>query len=44
MQATQRSRGLRGFLNSDNTVGYLFAAPFIIGFLGLTLYPMGLSL
>ncbi len=32
------------FINNDNTVGYLFALPFIIGFLGLTVYPMGLSL
>ena len=32
------------FLHNDNTVGYLFAAPFLIGFLCLTIYPMGLSL
>ncbi len=35
---------LRDFLNNDNTVGYIFAAPFIIGFCGLTLIPMALSL
>ncbi len=35
---------LRDFLNHDNTVGYIFAAPFIIGFCGLTLIPMALSL
>ena len=34
----------RAFLNHDNTVGYLFALPFLIGFLWLTIYPMGLSL
>ncbi len=32
------------FWNNDNTVGYVFAAPFIIGFCGLTLIPMLLSL
>ncbi len=32
------------FLLRDNTVGYLFAAPFIIGFCFLTLIPMALSL
>ena len=31
------------FMNSDNVVGYVFAAPFIIGFLGITLIPMALS-
>lgn len=31
-------------LYSDNVVGYVFAAPFIIGFCGLTLVPMALSL
>lgn len=35
---------LREFMNKDNTVGYVFAAPFIIGFCGLTLIPMALSL
>ena len=44
MQATRRSKGSNGFIHSDNVVGYLFAAPFILGFLCLTLYPMGLSL
>ncbi len=32
------------FLLRDNTVGYIFAAPFIIGFCFLTLIPMALSL
>ena len=31
-------------MNNDNTVGYFFAAPFIIGFCCLTLVPMALSL
>ncbi|MDY3919677.1 MAG: sugar ABC transporter permease [Candidatus Limivivens sp.] len=41
----QNKKGsLRAFLNNDNTVGYIFAAPFIIGFCFLTLVPMVLSL
>lgn len=41
----QRKKGsLSAFLNNDNTVGYIFAAPFIIGFCALTLIPMALSL
>ena len=47
MQATQKA-GKRsaqgGFLYNDNVVGYIFAAPFIISFLCLTLIPMALSL
>ena len=39
-----RKASLKAFLNNDNTVGYIFAAPFIIGFCGLTLIPMALSL
>lgn len=35
---------LKEFMNKDNTVGYVFAAPFIIGFCALTLVPMLLSL
>ena len=35
---------LSTFLNNDNTVGYVFALPFIIGFCFLTLVPMALSL
>ncbi len=44
MQAVLKKKSSGGFWYNDNTVGYLFALPFIIGFLGLTLYPMGLSL
>ncbi|MCR4875780.1 MAG: sugar ABC transporter permease [Clostridiales bacterium] len=43
-KATRTSPGLSRILHNDNTVGYLFALPFIIGFLSLTIYPMGLSL
>ena len=32
------------FIHNDNTVGYVFAAPFIIGFCCFTLVPMALSL
>ena len=43
MQAgLQKQKG--SFLHNDNVVGYLFAAPFIISFLCLTLIPMALSL
>ncbi|MDL2206457.1 sugar ABC transporter permease [Eubacteriales bacterium OttesenSCG-928-N13] len=38
-----KSRRLRPSL-ADNAVGYLFLAPWLIGFLGLTLYPMIQSL
>jgi len=33
-------RSMRSIINNDITVGYLFAAPFIIGFLGFTIIPM----
>lgn len=32
------------FLHNDNTVGYVFSAPFIIGFLGFTIIPMIVSM
>ncbi|MCQ2612884.1 MAG: sugar ABC transporter permease [Treponemataceae bacterium] len=38
------SAKFRHFINSDNTVGYLFALPFIVGFLGFTVIPMFVSL
>ena len=46
MQANKRKfgRSFHDFLNSDNTVGYFFAVPFILSFLLLTLVPMALSL
>lgn len=43
MQKTQKS-SLHSFVHNDNTVGYLFTLPFIIGFLCFTLIPMCLSL
>ncbi|MCR5767556.1 MAG: sugar ABC transporter permease [Lachnospiraceae bacterium] len=38
----QRTTGdrIRKFFNNDNTVGYVFAMPFILGFLGFSLIPM----
>jgi ABC-type sugar transport systems, permease components len=35
-----KKTSFKKFLHNDNTVGYIFAAPFIIGFLGFTIYPM----
>lgn len=38
-----RRKNIKSFskiLYNDNTVGYIFAAPFIIGFLGFTIIPM----
>ena len=43
MQKVQKSRA-KSFIHNDNTVGYLFAAPFIIGFLLFTLVPRCLAL
>lgn len=36
--------GFRKFIYNDHTVGYLFALPFIIGFLGFTIIPMIVSM
>lgn len=44
MGKTKKKMTIKEFLNNDNTVGYVFAAPFIIGFCALTLVPMVLSL
>lgn len=41
---TFKTNKIRKFLNSDNTVGYCFASPFIIGFLGFVVIPMLVSL
>jgi multiple sugar transport system permease protein len=38
------TKKLQRFLEKDNTVGYVFAAPFIVGFLGFTIIPMLVSL
>ena len=37
-------RGFRKFIYNDHTVGYVFAMPFIIGFLGFTIIPMIVSM
>lgn len=48
MNSTKNSIGTQSkfskFMNKDNTVGYVFATPFIIGFLGFTIIPMIVSL
>lgn len=38
-----RGAAFKKFLYKENTVGYIFAAPFIIGFLGFTIIPMFVS-
>lgn len=40
----RRTGRLTRFLDNDNVVGYVFAAPFILGFLVFTLYPILSSL
>ncbi|MNC30343.1 Lactose transport system permease protein LacF [compost metagenome] len=40
----RRTGRLTKFLDNDNVVGYVFAAPFILGFLIFTLYPILSSL
>lgn len=42
--ARAKSNRLARFMDSDNVVGYVFAAPFILGFLIFTLFPMLSSL
>ena len=46
LPGTKRGFGERinRFFNNDNTVGYIFALPFILGFLGFSLVPMITSL
>jgi multiple sugar transport system permease protein len=39
VQRTKNSKFHR-FINNENTVGYVFAAPFIIGFLGFAIIPI----
>lgn len=36
--------GFKKFLHNENTVGYIFSIPFIIGFLFIMAVPMGMSL
>lgn len=40
----KKKMSLNKILHNDNTVGYVFAAPFIIGFLGFTIIPILVSL
>ena len=42
--AVKEKRTFKQIMCTNNAVGYVFAAPFIIGFCGLTLFPMLLSL
>lgn len=44
LTAKVKSKRLARILDSDNVVGYVFAAPFILGFLIFTLYPIMSSL
>ncbi|MCL2560325.1 MAG: sugar ABC transporter permease [Turicibacter sp.] len=44
IEVEKKSFSLKDFIQKENTVGYVFAAPFIIGFLAFTLIPMILSL
>jgi multiple sugar transport system permease protein len=44
LPARRKSGKLARFLDNDNVVGYVFAAPFILGFLIFTLYPIISSL
>ena len=47
MQGAKTGRSVRrkgSFLQNENVVGYVFAAPFILSFLCLTMIPMALSL
>lgn len=40
----EKKNHLKQFINKEGTVGYVFAAPFIIGFLGFTIVPILYSL
>ena len=42
--STKKIKSLRSFMNNDNVVGYVFALPFVVGFLGIMLIPMAMSL
>ena len=46
MQSARKKKAssLSAVMNNDHVVGYVFAAPFLIGFFCLTLIPMALSL
>ncbi|MFQ9511298.1 MAG: carbohydrate ABC transporter permease [Lachnospiraceae bacterium] len=42
-KVAKKKMNFHAFMNCDNTVGYIFAAPFILGFLIFTLIPMCIS-
>lgn len=44
MKFREKLISLKKFMNKDNTVGYVFASPFIIGFFAFTFIPMLMSL
>ena len=40
----EKQRNFKKFLYSNNTAGYVFSLPFIVGFLGFTLIPILVSM
>ena len=40
----ERKASIKKFWYNDNTVGYIFSLPFIIGFLACTLIPIAVSM
>ena len=40
----KNERNFKKFLYSNNTAGYVFSLPFIVGFLGFTLIPILVSM
>lgn len=44
MEKAKGQNSFKKFIHNNNTVGYVFSAPFIIGFLGFTIIPMIVSM
>ena len=44
MRSLNKKSSFYRFIHNENTVGYVFSAPFIIGFLGFTIIPMIFSM
>ena len=42
--SSRKRKGLTSWINQENTAGYIFSLPFIIGFLMFMVIPMALSL
>ncbi len=42
--STKKKSGAKRWIHNDNVAGYIFSAPFVIGFLGFTIIPMIVSL